>query len=118
MTLYSAVLFLHLVAVLILASALSLEALSLARLRRSTSLNEVGLWIDLVPGLPAMAIGSLLMLLLSGGYMTSKMSGWTFAWPRAAIVGMTLIAPLGAISGRRMRIVRQMIAKGGSTESA
>ena len=118
MTAYSVVLFLHLLAVLVLVCAWSFEALSLARLRRSTTVNDVGLWINVVPGLPAMAMGSLLVLLLSGGYLTSKMSGWTFAWPKAAILAMVLIAPLGAVTGRRMRMIRRMIIAGTSAESA
>ena len=117
MALYSVVLFVHLLAALALACSLSFEALSVVRLRRSTSLDEVGLWMNLVPGLPAMAMGSWLVLLLSGGYMTSKMSGWTFVWPKAAILAMVLIAPLGAVTGRRMRMIRRELASGASTES-
>ena len=59
MTLYSLVLFVHVAAVLALFAALSFEVLSLFHLRRVSNLTEVQLWIDPVPGLPLVALGSL-----------------------------------------------------------
>lgn len=110
MTTYSVVLFLHLLCVLVLVVALSFEALSLARLRRSSTISEMHLWIDLVPRLPAMALGSLIVLLLSGGYLTARLSAWELGWPKAAIAAMVLIAPFGAMTGKRMGGIRRLIA--------
>src|SRR5437667_5946525 len=117
MTLYSAMLFAHIISVLLLVSALSFESLSLVRLRRVATLGEARLWINLVPGLPLIAIGSLLALLLSGAYMTAQMSGWAFGWPKVAVAAMVLIAPIGAATGRRMRAIRREIGNGGTKES-
>jgi len=48
MTVYSLVLYVHVLALLLLISALSFEALILVRLRQSTTVREARLWIDLV----------------------------------------------------------------------
>jgi hypothetical protein len=106
MTLYSAALFVHVVSALGVFAAMSLEAVALLHLRRATTTSEARLWIEFAPGLPALAIGSLVFLLLSGIFMTIQMSGWTLAWPRVAMGALILIGPLGAITSRRMRAIR------------
>jgi hypothetical protein len=106
MTLYSVVLFVHVVSALGVFAALSVEAVELVHLRRATTASEARLWIEFALGLPAMAIGSLVLLLLSGIFMTAQMAGWTLAWPRVAMGALILIGPLGAVTGRRMRAIR------------
>jgi len=106
MTFYSVVLFVHIVSTLGIVAALSLAAVMLARLRRATSASEARLWVELAPGVPILAIVSLVFLLLSGIFMTTQMSGWTLAWPRVALGALLLIAPLGAVTGRRMRAIQ------------
>jgi hypothetical protein len=106
MTLYSVVLFVHVVSALGVFAALSLEDVGLIHLRKATTATEARLWIEFAPGLPALAIGSLVFLLLSGIFMTAQMSGWTLAWPRVALGALILIGPLGAVTGRRMRAIR------------
>jgi len=101
-----------------LVSVLSLEALTLYRLRQSSSATDARRWIDLAPGLPAMAFGSLVLLLLSGGYMTTQMAGWNLAWTRVTMGTLVLIAPLAAATGRRMHAIRRACAAGNLAESA
>src|ERR1700676_2050207 len=91
MTLYSTVLFVHVVSALGIFAALSLEAAALVRLRRATTASEARLWMEFAPGLPALAIGSLVFLLLSGIFIATQMSGWTLAWPRVALGALILI---------------------------
>ena len=117
MTFYSAVLFVHVVSALGVFAALSLEAVGLVHLRRATTANEARLWIEFAPGLPALAIGSLVFLLLSGIFMATQMSGWVLAWPRVAMGALILIGPLGAITGRRMRAIRAACAANKPNES-
>jgi hypothetical protein len=117
MTLYSVVLFVHVASALGIFAALSLEAVALLHLRRSTTASEVRLWMELAPGLPSLAIGSLIFLLLTGIFMTAQMSGWTLAWPRVAVATLILIAPLGAATGRRMRAIRLACAASKPNES-
>jgi hypothetical protein len=117
MTFYSAVLFVHVVSALGVFAALSLEAVGLVHLRRATTANEARLWIAFAPGLPALAIGALVLLLLSGILMTAQMAGWMLAWPRVAMGALILIGPLGAITGRRMRAIRAACAANKPNES-
>jgi hypothetical protein len=118
MTLYSAVLFVHLVSVLGLGAALSFELMILARLRRAGTLAEARIWAGSVPSLPLVAIASMLFLLASGIYLAGELQAWTFAWPRVAFFAMFLIAPLGAMAGRRMRAIRQLARQQTATDPA
>lgn len=60
-----------------------------------------------VPGLPLVAMGSLLVIFSSGIYLAIRMSAFGLAWPKAAVGALLLIAPLGALTARRMRAIRQ-----------
>lgn len=117
MTLYSAVLFVHVASAFGIVAALSLAAMTLARLRRATTAGEARLWIEFAPGVPALAIISLVFLLLSGIYMTVQMSGWGLAWTRVAMGALILIAPLGAVTGRRLRAIQIACAASKPNES-
>ena len=110
MTLYSLVLFVHVTAVLSLFAALSFEVLSLFHLRGAPSLSETRRWIEPVPGLPLVAVGLLLVVFFSGVYLAMRMSAFGLAWPRVTVGALLLIAPLGAMTGRRMRAIRRTCA--------
>ena len=106
MTLYSVVLFVHVVSALGVFAALSLEAASLINLRRATTASEARLWLEFAPGLPALTAVSFLLLLLSGIFMTTESSEWMLAWVRVAMGALLLLGPLGAVTGRKMRAIR------------
>ena len=106
MTLYSIVLFLHLASVLGPFATLSFEVLSLFRLRQALDLPEVRRWIDPVPGLPLVAMASILIVFFSGIFLTVRLSAFDTAWPKVTIGALLLIAPLGALTGKRMRVIR------------
>ncbi len=110
MTVYSLVLFLHVGAALVLASALSIDALILFQLRRAAVPSVTKSWLDLWQGVPGIAGGSGLVLLLSGGYLTHRMSAWTLAWPKVALAALILIGVLGGVSSRRMRALQRVSA--------
>jgi uncharacterized membrane protein len=95
MTRYSLLLFVHIVAVLAISAALSLEWLCLGELRRSR--DEARSWIDLVPALSVIVLASLLVLLFSGVCLTVQLSGWNFAWIKVAVGAMALVAPLAPL---------------------
>jgi hypothetical protein len=107
MTIYSLVLFVHVTAVLILAAVLTVETLSLYYLRRATSAIEARPWIDPVPGLRSLAIGSLAVILISAIYLVIPIATFHTAWPKVAVLSLLLMGPLGAMTGRRMRAIRQ-----------
>lgn len=110
MTVYSLILFVHVASVLALFAALSFEALSLFHLRHASSLADVQLWIDPVPGLSLIALSSLLVGFFSGIYLTIRMSAFGAAWPKVTIAALFLVAPLAAITGRRVRAIRRACA--------
>jgi hypothetical protein len=106
MTLYSLILFVHVTAVLSMFAALGIEALSLFHLRRVATLTEARRWIEPVPHLPLVAMGSLLFIFFSGIYLAMQMAVLDSAWPRVTVGAILLIGPLGALAGKRMRGIR------------
>jgi hypothetical protein len=106
MTFYSIILFLHVAAVLGLFATLSFEILSLFHLRRASDLGDVQRWIEPIPGIPLLAIGSIFVVLLSGVYLAMRMSAFELGWPKVALLALLLLAPFGAVTGKRMRAIR------------
>jgi hypothetical protein len=107
MMLCSIVLVVHVTAVLVLCAALSIELLSLFHLRRASTSAEALSWIDPVPRLPLFAVGSLPVILSSGVYLVIQESASGKAWPKVAASTLLLMAPLGAMTARRMRAIRK-----------
>jgi hypothetical protein len=107
MTLYSIILFLHVTAVLALFAGLSFEVLSLSHLRRASDTGDVRRWIDPLPGIPAVAIASIFVVLFSGIYLAMRMSAFDVAWPKVAVLALLVMAPFGAFTGKRMRAIRR-----------
>jgi hypothetical protein len=110
MNLYTAVLFIHAVAVLILTAALTLEAWILLQLRRTMLRSDVQPWIGTMQPVAIAAITSLVIIYVTGAYLTESLHSWAFAWPRLAVLEIVLFALLGAITGRRMRAIRRNAA--------
>jgi hypothetical protein len=110
MTLDSLVLIIHVTAVFVLSAALSIEVLSLVHLRGVCTLAEAHPWIDPVPRLPVFAVGSLLVILFTGVYLVIQESASGKAWPKVAASTLLLMAPLGAMTSRRMRAIRRAYA--------
>jgi hypothetical protein len=110
MTVHSFILFAHVASTLGIVAALVTEALTLSRLETAATSAEARLWIELAPGLPFLAFGSLVVVLFSGIYLTAQMSGWSLAWPKVALATFILILPLGAATGRKMRSIRRACA--------
>ena len=79
-------------------ASLSLEILSLFYLRRASDLRDVHRWIDPVPGIPILAIGSIFVVLFSGIYLAMRMAAFDMAWPKVAIVALLLILPFGRVN--------------------
>jgi hypothetical protein len=107
MNLYTAVLFIHAVAVLVLTAALTLEAWILLQLRRSLHPSDAQPWIGTMQPVAIAAITSLIVIYVTGAYLTESLHSWAFAWPRLAVLEIVLFALLGAMTGRRMRAIRR-----------
>jgi hypothetical protein len=107
MTLYSLVLIIHVSAVFVLSAALTIEVLSVVHLRGASTLAEAHPWINPVPRLPLFAGTSVLVILFSGAYLVIQESAFRQAWPKVAVASVLLMAPLGAMTGRRMSAIRR-----------
>jgi hypothetical protein len=63
-------------------------------------------------------MGSLLVVVISGIYLAVQAGMGDSAWPKVTVMTLVLLfAPLGAITGRRMRAIRQMCAPGAESTS-
>src|ERR1035438_3651645 len=110
MTLYAVVLFVHAIAVLVLTAGLSIEAWMLFQLRRASSPSEIRPWTAPVPGLAVASIASLIVVFVTGAYLTQRLLAWDFPWPRFAVLEIVLFALFGALTGSRLRAVRRLCA--------
>jgi hypothetical protein len=118
MSAYSIALFLHLVGVLGLFAGIGLEQTGLRQLRTAPSLAQVREWMTLLRGLRRLDAPAGLILLASGVYMATHGAG-RHAWVAAGIVGMVLMAVLGAVVGRPriLAIARALPATDGPVSS-
>jgi hypothetical protein len=110
MNLYTAVLFVHAVAVLVLTAALTMEAWILLQLRRASRPSDAGPWIGTMQPVAIAAITSLVVIYVTGAWLTESLHSWALAWPRLAVLEIVLFALLGAMTGRRMRAIRRNAA--------
>jgi hypothetical protein len=108
MTIYTGVLFVHAIAVLVLTAGLTVESWMLFQLRRASSSGEVRSWTAPVPALTVVSISSLVIVYLTGAYLTESLKAWEFAWPRFAVLEIIVFAVLGALTGRRLHAIRRL----------
>lgn len=109
MTLYSALLFLHLAASLVLFAALSIEFLAVSSLRRTVSAEHARLTLRMAGLVPRIAGPSALVILLSGGYLSANIAAWHQGWIQVALLTVVGIAIVGVtLSGRQMRALQNI----------
>ncbi len=118
MNFYSAVLFVHAIAVLVLTAALTMEAWTLMQLRRATRPSDVRPWTEATRSIAIAEIASLVIIYATGAWLTESLHSWALAWPRLAVLEIALFALLGAITGLRMRAIRLCAASETSNPSA
>ncbi|MGA8529683.1 MAG: hypothetical protein WB622_08215 [Acidobacteriaceae bacterium] len=107
MNLYTAVLVVHAIAVLVLTAGLTLEAWILLQLRRTMRPSDARPWIGTMQPVAIAAVTSLVVIYVTGAYLTESLHSWAFAWPRLAVLEIVLFALLGAMTGRRLRAIRR-----------
>lgn len=76
MDLFSAVLYTHVIATLGLVAGMGAEGLALAQLGRATKERDSGFWADPIAAVRAVASICLIVLFLSGGYLTDRAGLW------------------------------------------
>jgi hypothetical protein len=114
MTIYSTVVFIHVVSAIALFIALAAEGAILFRIRTAQSLGQVRFFIRAVQRLRIIAIPSFLGILVGGLYLASKWGAGTFWIPFA--FGATVLIMLigGLVTGRRIARMKKVLS---STEN-
>jgi|ERR1700686_2931319 hypothetical protein len=114
MTIYSIVVFIHVVSAIALFVALAAEGAILFRIRTAQSLGQARFFIRAVQRLRIIAIPSFLGILVGGLYLASKWGRGTFWIPFA--LGATLLIMLigGLVTGRRIARLKKVLS---STEN-
>ena len=90
----SIVLFAHIVGMLLLFIALSLEWLSLESSRRSTAPGQTEAWMRLSAALPRVYGVAVGLILASGVYLAARVGVHDFAWVRLSFGGLILVGIL------------------------
>jgi uncharacterized membrane protein len=118
MSIYSLALFAHLLGVLGLFAGLSLDWISLLRLRQAQTLTQVREATGL-SGIQARLLPlAVLVLLVAGIYMTATTWGWGTPWILVSLAGLVLIGVLAnSVSGRRLRAIERAANTEGSSET-
>ena len=116
MTLYSVIVFFHVLGMLALFAALVLEGVSLWHLRAGRDADVARLWANVSTGvLPVSAI-AMPLLFLPGAYLAREGRLWSQGWLQVGILATFLVAGMtGAITRPRMRAIERAAAdaKGG-----
>lgn len=113
MNLYNIFLFLHILGAMGIFTALGLEWMSLANLRRVTTTEQAREWLKIFPWLRRIGPASLATLLLAGLYLTFTAWGWV-PWIIVSFLSMVLLPIFGASSGIRMaRIAEEFTTRTG-----
>jgi hypothetical protein len=117
MTIYSVVLFIHVVSAIGLFVALAAEGMILFRIRSAQSTEEARFFIGAFQRLRVIAIPAFLGVLVGGLYLASKYGGGTFWIPLG--LGSTLLIMLvgGIVTGRKMSRLRSALSKTGGVTS-
>jgi hypothetical protein len=110
MTIYSTVLFIHVVSAIGLFIALAAEGAIFFRFRSAQSVEEVRFFIRAFQRLRIVAIPSFLGVLVGGMFLASKWGGGTFWIPLA--LGATLLIMLigGFVTGIRIARLRKVLS--------
>ena len=117
-SLYSILLFLHIVGALGLFASLAVEQAGLLNLRRASTTAQAREWLSLFRALGRIQGPSAVTLLATGLYMMT--TRWSHqAWAGLGLVGMVLMAIIGAVvTGRRMKAIGRAVPEGDGPLSA
>lgn len=111
---YDIALFIHLLSLLLAATATVLTTFGAVRLRDVTSVGEAGEWLRLVGKAVPLFPLAILGLVGTGVYMTEARWSWSAPWIQAAVLGLGMIVLLGSgIEANRGKVLRRELATSG-----
>lgn len=117
MTLYSSILFLHVLGALTLFIAFGLEWTGLGGLRRATTLDVVRAWLQVLAKLRFVYLSALALILIPGIYMAEVGWGWP-AWVVGALIAVIILSIVGmTVTKSGMMAIGQALASETETVS-
>ncbi len=113
MTVFTAVLFLHLAAAFALFIGAGIEWITSSLFRNASSTEQLRAWLRVFKVSPPLSGAGIGVLLLSGGYLASLSGAMKQGWIPAALLGIFLALALGfALILPRMRGIRSALPAG------
>jgi hypothetical protein len=113
-SLYSFVVFVHVITVMVAFGAAAIGHLALLNMRRSDTLGKLTLWAQGTAGSAKLLPIASLIVLGTGLYLTSAAWGWGTGWIEVSIAGLLLIKVIGgAMIGPRMKGLGIALAQAG-----
>jgi hypothetical protein len=109
---FNAVLYVHVIATLGLVAAMGAEGHAISQLWRVTERRESPAWEAPMTLMSVVASICLLVLFLSGGYLTGRAGLWSMAWPKIAVGIIVAFGALAGLSSRRLRKIRRAPVNG------
>jgi hypothetical protein len=110
MTVYTAVLYAHLLGAFLFFTACGIEWTASALFRSATSCEQVGAWLRVFKVSPPLYGAGLLVLLLSGGYLASLSGAMKQGWIPATLLAIGVGIVLGvALILPRMKKIRKAL---------
>jgi len=104
MTLYSVILFFHVLGVVLLFAAFGLEWVCLRGIRRAASIEQVRAWTGAAAVTPRFHAFSGPLIIFAGAYLATKMQAWPQGWISMSLLGVVGMMALGmGVSAPRMR---------------
>jgi Predicted integral membrane protein (DUF2269) len=115
MNTYDVVLYLHLLSLFTLVGGITVLGLSYLRLRVAGSLTDAASWTTLADQIGWAFPVSVIGLLATGGYLTSRAWTWTTDWVVVSIAGLALVMVQGPlVAGPRARALKLAFDESGS----
>ena len=111
MTIYSVILFIHVVSAIGLFVALAAEGMILFHIRASQNSDEARFFTRAFQRLRVIAIPAFLGILLGGLYLASKYGGGTFWIPLGLISTILIMLVGGIVTGRKMSRLKWVLSK-------
>ena len=119
MSVFTAVLFLHLAAAFALFIGAGIEWITSSLFRNASSTEQLRAWLRVFKVSPPLAGAGLGVLLLSGGYLASLSGAMKQGWIPATLIGIFLALALGmGLILPRMKAIRSALPSGNEPVSA
>jgi uncharacterized membrane protein len=113
MTLFSIILFIHVVSALALFIGYGLEWTAASLLRRSTNAEQARAWLRVYRVSPPISGPALAVLVLSGGYLASLAGLMKQGWIPATLIGIAVAVLMGIVFNvPRLRAIRAALPSG------